>query len=48
MGAPVTENRVGGFEYAKVDVVFCGGEGDDELLKSVSDGDDGNGKDARR
>lgn len=32
LGTPVTKDGMGGFEYAKVDIVLCGGEGKDELL----------------
>jgi hypothetical protein len=32
LGAPVAEDGVCGLEDAEVDVVFCGGEGADELL----------------
>lgn len=48
LGAPVTEDGVCCFEDAEVDVVFCGGEGEDELLGRVSAGCDGDGWDARR
>ena len=37
----MAEDGVGGFEDAEVDVVFCGGEGEDELLGRGSDGRDG-------
>lgn len=45
---PVAEDGVCRFEDAEVNVVFCGREGEDELLVMVSDGHDVGGLDARR